>query len=227
MSQIESTHESCGYADFISEFLTFPASGLQPPVSTSSQCDVFNTVANQAQAVNSCFNIYEVNQTCPTPVDPMAGNSPYFNRKDVKTALHAPANVQWTECSNSAVFKGPSNSGPEREGDLSPDPIQHVLPQVIEATNRVLVANGDYDMIIITNGTLLSIQNTTFNGALGFQTKPTEPINIPSQGQMGIQHYERGLMWAETYKSGHMGPEYQPLVAYRHLEWLLGKRETL
>jgi carboxypeptidase D len=69
---------------------------------------------------------------------------PYFNRPDVKTALHAPMNSVWSECANRRVFTSPRGTGPEREGDLSADPIQKVLPQVIQATNRVLVANGDY-----------------------------------------------------------------------------------
>jgi carboxypeptidase D len=89
------------------------------------------------------------------------------------------------------------------------------------------VANGDYDMIIMTNGTLLSIQNMTWGGQLGFQKAPTTPINIPTQGNMGVQHYERGLMWAETYKTGHMGPGMAPKVSWRHLLWLQGKTETL
>lgn len=74
----------------------------------------------------------------------------------------------------------------------------------------MLVGNGDYDMIIITNGTLMSIQNMTWNGKLGFQEQPSTPINIAMsdlqypdvfaendspgwdgpQGIMGIQHYE-------------------------------------
>lgn len=105
-----------------------------------------------------------------------------------------------------------AGTGPEEEGDTSADPIQHVLPQVIEATNRVLIGNGDYDMIILTNGTLMSIQNMTWNGKLGFQERPSTPINIAMpdlqyaavfanpdngeagwdgpQGIMGIQHYE-------------------------------------
>jgi hypothetical protein len=49
------------------------------------------------------------------------------------------------------VFIG-GDGGPESEGDLAADPIQKVLPQVIEGTNRVLVGNGDLDMIIISNG---------------------------------------------------------------------------
>jgi carboxypeptidase D len=40
------------------------------------------------------------------------------------------------------------------------------------------VANGDYDFEIITNGTLLSIQNMTWGGELGFQTAPNTPIDI-------------------------------------------------
>jgi carboxypeptidase D len=139
------------------------------------------------------------------------------------------------------------SGGPEQEGDFSANPIEHVLPQVIEATNRVLVSNGDYDMIILTNGTLLSIQNMTWHGQLGFQSAPSSPITITlpdlqyadvfaenkmtgvdgAQGVMGVQHYERGLMWAETYQSGHMQPQYQPRVTYRHLQWLLGHIESL
>lgn len=81
------------------------------------------------------------------------------------------------------------------------------------------------DMIIISNGTLLSIQNMTWGGQLGFQQAPSTPIVIeledlqyeqayndnnyagldgPGQGTMGIQHFERGLMWAEVcFKISH------------------------
>jgi carboxypeptidase D len=141
------------------------------------------------------------------------------------------------------ILKG----GPEDENDESADPIQFVLPRVIEATNRVLVANGALDMEILTNGTLSSIQNMTWNGMMGFQSKPNMTIDITlpdlqyqslfidqygsdldnPQGIMGMQHYERGLMFAETYLSGHMQPQFQPRSAYRHLQWLLGRIETL
>ena len=67
----------------------------------------------------------------------------YFNRSDVKAALHAPDSVDWAECAVDAVFTA-GDAGPESSGDLSADPIQSVLPKVIEKTNRVLVANGDY-----------------------------------------------------------------------------------
>jgi carboxypeptidase D len=137
----------------------------------------------------------------------------YFDREDVKKAMHAPMEVSWSECSGPVFIGG---GGPESEGDLSLDPIQSVLPQVIEATNRVLVSNAALDFVIITDGTLLAIQNMTWGGKLGFQSKPSTPIVITlpdlqyqqafidngypegfenPQGTMGVQHYERGLMW--------------------------------
>lgn len=165
--------------------------------------------------------------------------------------MHAPLDTNWAECASKPVFTG-GNAGPQGEGDISADPIQHVLPQVIEATNRVLVSNGNYDFIIITNGTLLAIQNMTWNGNLGFQSRPSTLTEIdlpdlqyaplfddenlnpgyagldaPDQGVMGIHHYERGLMWAETFQSGHMQPQYQPRSSYKHLQWVLGRIKDL
>ncbi|KAG9699739.1 serine carboxypeptidase, partial [Aureobasidium melanogenum] len=209
LAKMENLHQSCGYADYIDKYLTFPASGVQPPVlfnfTSDASCDLFDLINEAALVVNPCFDIYEITQICPLLWDVLgfptqlvyspAGADVYFNRTDVKRAIHAPLNVSWAECSNNAVFTG-GNSGPETEGDTSPDPIQHVLPQVIEATNRVLIGNGDFDMIIITNGTLMSIQNMTWNGKLGFETQPSTPINITMPD----------LMYADVFASnGYKG----------------------
>ncbi|KAJ5723942.1 hypothetical protein N7488_001977 [Penicillium malachiteum] len=259
MAELASLHKSCGYEDFIETYLTFPPPGNQPVKTIDwesiGNCDVFDLVYEEAFNINPCFDLYEIPTMCPLLWDVLAfpgsleytpvGADVYFDRADVKRALHAPHNVTWSECSDESVFVG--NGGPEDEGDYSANPIEKVLPQVIEATNRVLIGNGDYDMVIITNGTLLSIQNMTWNGHLGFQSKPEKPINIKipdlqyaaafaengmtgldgPQGIMGIQHYERGLMWVETYQSGHMEPMYQPRSSYRHLSWLLNRTQEI
>ena len=102
-------------------------------------------------------------------------------------------------------------------------------------------------MDILTNATVLAIQNMTWNGMMGFQSAPSKLINIElpdlqysatfkssgfkgldaHQGIMGKQHYERGLMFAETYLSGHMEPQFQPRSSYRHLQWVLGRIDEL
>lgn len=251
LAALEEMHVSCGYDKYIEQYLTFPASGIQPAMQFNESCDVFDAVLEYALAINPCWNIYEIDAACPLQWDVLGfptvleytpvGADIYFQRPDVVKALHAPSNITWTECSVESVFVGPGDS------DSSPDPIQGVLPKVIEHTNRVLVGNGDYDFIIQTNGTLLSIQNMTWNGQLGFSERPSKPINITlvdleyaeafaengmtgvdgPQGIMGIQHYERGLMFVETYQSGHMEPEYQPRSSYRHLQWLLGRIDEI
>jgi carboxypeptidase D len=67
-----------------------------------------------------------------------AGYNPgraYFDRKDVKTAIHAPSSVTWSLCGERNVFNKHDPAGPEGEGDASPDPIQNVLPQVRLSVN--------------------------------------------------------------------------------------------
>ncbi|OWZ61190.1 hypothetical protein AYX15_06581 [Cryptococcus neoformans] len=272
MAELKDIHESCGYKAYIDRYLKFPPTENQPPLffnysdPKNITCAILDMVNELAFHVNPCFNIYGVNLMCPFLWDVLgmptqlnyAPGGVYFNRSDVKAAMHAPQHIDWAGCAAIPVFVG-GEDGPQGNGDLSRDPIQEVLPKVIEATNRVLVSNGDLgkfycsnkphillnfvlDMVIITNGTLLAIQNMTWNGKLGFQSAPSEYIFIdiddtewPSvfdsngfdgypgtQGVMGIQHYERGLMWAETFQSGHMQPQYQPRSTYRHLQWLLG-----
>jgi carboxypeptidase D len=254
MAQMEELDRSCGYASYREKYLTYPPSGVQPQTSFNYSdpgdlaCDIFDIMSNAAYQINPCWNVYEITSTCPLLSDPLGfptgltytypGLPVYFDRADVKRAIHAPENITWAECSG-PVFVD--------DDDNSVDSIQHVLPQVIEATNRVLVANGDLDMIVLTNGTLLSIQNMTWNGKMGFQEEPSKPIIITlpdlqyeatfadngfaggddPQGTMGVQHYERGLMFARTYLSGHMEPQFQPRSSYRHLQWLLGHIEAL
>ena len=264
MNTLELSHQFCGYANYTSYFLQFPPLAQQPVLDTAFNnisapginCDVWDTVYYATFQNNPCFNVYEISTTCPILSDPLAYPGSlqyqypgmggiYFNRSDVKTAMHAPQNVSWSECSG-PVFAG--TGGIYGVGDESLDPIQKVLPQVIEATGRVLVANGDYDMELITDGVLMGIQNMTWGGKLGFQTKPSTPIvinlpdlqnaaifeesgltgyNGPGQGVMGVQHFERGLMWAETFASGHMQPQFQPRSSYRHLQWVLGRIDEL
>jgi carboxypeptidase D len=258
LANLADQDEKCGYAQYRQDFMQFPPNGTQPPLyfnaTDDPDCDLWDLVYDTAYSVNPCFNVYEPNLQCPLLSDPLGfpsdliysypGLPPYFNRTDVKKALHVPVDSDWALCTG-PVFVG--EGGPEDLGDSSLDPIQAVLPRIIEATNRVLVSNGAFDLDVLGNGTMLAIQNMTWNGQQGFQTAPntTISIKIPDiqyqevfidsgfgaidspQGIMGIQHFERGLMWAETYLSGHMQPQFQPRSSYRHMQWLLGRIDAL
>ncbi|CEJ55066.1 hypothetical protein PMG11_01343 [Penicillium brasilianum] len=257
MMELESTYQECGYEEYFDKYFTYPASEVQPSrIMNYSVCDIYNMIYFEAYDPNPCWNPYRVNQACPLlwdvlgfPTDLAYEPAPetYFNRTDVKKALHVPESLEWSLCSSESVFVG-NDPGPEQQYDTSLNPTEGVLPRLIEATNRVLISNGDWDYLVITNGTLLAIQNMTWNGELGFQTRPATPINIEMpdlqwsaifeaqdgyggldgpQGLMGIQHYERGLMFAETFQAGHRQAQDQGRVSYRHVQWMLGKIDRL
>lgn len=255
-ASIHERHQSCGFADYNAKYLQYPPPGPQPPNNFSDECNgLFNDVFSAVMSVNPCFDIYQVATTCPLLYDVLGfpgsieylpvGTQPYFNRTDVKKAIHAPDEVTWTSCASKPVFAGAANS------DLSEPSSLRKLPQVIDATQNVIIGHGVLDMVLIANGTLLTIQNMTWGGKLGFQTKPRDPFYVPyhalsmagdiqspgadptdlatvaAAGVLGTTHTERGLTYVTVDLSGHMVPQYAPSAAFRHLEALLGRVDGL
>lgn len=252
---IHDLHASCGFADYNAKYLVYPPSGPQPPdyaASVSSECrGLWEEVLNEAISINPCFDVYQVATTCPLLWDVLGfpgsigylpeGGDIYFDRADVKRAIHADPGTKWEECASGPVFVG---------GDSSDPSSWVVLPHVIDATQKVIIGHGSLDMILLPNGTLLTIQNTTWGGKLGFQSPPVEPFFVPfhslstadeifgetdqtklgsiaGAGVMGTAHTERGLTYVGIDLSGHMVPQYAPSAAFRQLEFLLGRVDSL
>ena len=91
-----------------------------------------------------------------------------------------------------------------------------VLQSVIEKSKRTLIGHGGLDFILLRNGTLLTIQNMTWNGRQGFQSPIEDAFYVPyhtdfqaatmaSAGVVGNTHTERGLIFFGVDQSGHMG----------------------
>lgn len=170
--------------------------------------------------------------TCTS--SPIGYKDPYFNRSDVKAAIHAPPNTNWQPCSSKPVFASKTKKDQSPPSGIRGGP----LMRVIEATNNVIVGHGDLDMILIANGTLLTLNNLTWNGKQGFSKPPIEPFYVPyhvdpimgsiaGAGVLGGYVTERGLTFVVTVLAGHEIPEYQPSASYRHLEFLLGRISSL
>lgn len=126
------------------------------------------------------------------------------------------------------------------ETDTSPPSALSILPQVIEKNTKTIIAHGQLDFILLTNGSLMAIQNMTWGGKQGFSTGPSEwndfyvpyhsELNLGSLAGAGIfgQWWEeRSLTFVQQDLSGHMVPQYAPSAAYRQLEYLLGRIESL
>ena len=75
----------------------------------------------------------------------------YFDREDVKKAIHAPVDVDWTLCSDTITNVFPN-------GDASLPPAFTVLPNVIEKSKRSVIVHGLADFILIAEGARIVLQ---------------------------------------------------------------------
>lgn len=189
-------------------------------------------------------NIYHITDMCPHPWSVLGavnegdyvpeGEVVYFNRSDVEAALHAVPGTNWMQCTEKNVFNyGYVNN--YTIGDTSDPPATNgVLQRVIEYTNNTIIGSGNLDFLLSTNGTLLALQNMTWNGMQGFQEYPGTPLYTPyhpeynggslaGAGILGSYGVERGLTFYQIQLSGHELPGYAPGAAYRMLEILLGR----
>ncbi|MCJ1339407.1 hypothetical protein MMC09_004696 [Bachmanniomyces sp. S44760] len=241
MADIHTRADRCGYTQFLDNYLVFPPKGPlpSPPDANAPGCDLWDDIFAAASLVNPCFDIYQIATTCPLLWDVLGfpgsfdylpdGATIYFNRSDVQKAINAPP-TNWEECAG-PVFAGNGN-------DKSPPSGLSILPSVIERTNKTIIGHGMLDYILIANGTQLMIQNMTWGGKQGFQTKPSDDFFVPYHSELspstlagagvyGTTHTERGLTFVTVSLSGHMIPQYAPAAAYRQLEFLLGRIPSL
>lgn len=221
---VQERSDSCGYTDYINTYLMFPPPGPLPlPKNSSDNCDVFGDVFAAALEVNPCFNIYHILDTCPHLFNVLGivnqgdyfptGAEVYFNRSDVQEAINAPVGTDWKQCTNINVFGGPY--GNNSQGDQSLGPAQDgVLAHVIESINNTIIGVGGLDYLLPINGTLLALQNVTWNGLQGFQTPPDNDFFVPyhpeynggalaGAGVLGQWVTERGLTFYTVDLAGH------------------------
>ncbi|KAL8690469.1 MAG: hypothetical protein Q9218_004092 [Villophora microphyllina] len=218
--QQEAIHEranQCNFTSYFNTYLTFPPPPgpfpvLPDPFATENYtCDLLDDVYAAALLVNPCFNIYHITDTCPHLFDQLGIVNPgdyfpadaqvYFNRSDVQKAINAPP-TNWMQCTNKNVFGEGSNNQSLHDQSLGPAQ-DGVLQRVIEATNNTIIGVGNLDFLLPPNGTLMALQNVTWNGVQGFQSYPSNEFFTPyhpeynggslaGAGYVGNWGYERG-----------------------------------
>jgi carboxypeptidase D len=249
-ADIKRREQQCGYADYLATHLVYPPAGplpsrlpgTHPDGTTLPACDaLYWDIFDAILLLNPCFDIYHAATTCPLLWDVLgypgsmpylpAGASIYFDRADVKRAIHAPEHIVWEECSSDDVFLNGTDTS-------LPSTLSGTLAHVIDATQNVVVGHSALDVILLANGTLLALQNMTWGGVQGFQARPDQPFYVPANGMttastlaaagvFGSLVSERGLTYVAVDLAGHMVPQYAPSAAYRHVEFMLGRVDCM
>ncbi|KAI0002905.1 alpha/beta-hydrolase [Russula compacta] len=230
LAHLDSVAAACNYSGYMKKHVRYPPRGRLPLPGQSTEadpgCDVWNEIFEAALLVNPAFNIYHIfDTTIPwdvlgfpgsflqTQVEPL-----YFNRMDVKEAIHAPVHVDWTLCSNNDVFP---------QGDASLPPVFTVLPNVIEKSKRSVIAHGLADFVLIPEGTRIVLQNMTCKCYLqGFQSPIVHDSFIVDGVALGSLHTERKLTYVEVVLSGHELPGYSPEASFQVMQYLMGFRDS-
>ncbi|MBO1765075.1 hypothetical protein JQN64_28300, partial [Escherichia coli] len=164
MERSRKHNEQCGYTQYMDKYFKFPPPQepfpvLPPPSNANNySCDQFDNFYGAILEVNPCFNIYHITDMCPFRYSQLGivntgdysppGAQIYFNRTDVKLALHANPNSNWQQCTDVNVF----GNGTDRGSDTSVGPANNgVLQNVIEKTNNAIIGSGDLDMLLSTD----------------------------------------------------------------------------
>ncbi|KAI0072849.1 alpha/beta-hydrolase [Panus rudis PR-1116 ss-1] len=238
--ELQATSDACGFTDYLDN-VTYPPTGLLPlpaggtidpvsrAISTTAQCRLHSIIQRQISILNPVFDVYRVSDTFPNlwsvlgfPRDTQ--KFIYFNRTDVQNAIHAP-HINWQSCTDNSVYINRTTGGPGRDQSI-PSTLS-VLPNVIEKSERTVIVHGLADFILTAEGTRISIQNMTWNGAQGFHT-PIQPDSfiVDNMGTFGSFHQERNLTFVEFSFSGHMTPQFVPWAAFQTIAYVLGKRPS-
>ena len=213
-----------GIDTYVEDNLKYPPAGpFHVPEQFNSSKSVYSSMKKMAKKANPCFSPFNILGPSPCPLDALGMDSTtevshkynYFNRNPrVKTLIHAD-NVTYTECTQKKPFDIMKHSKTEF-------PVNTILPTVVEKSERTVVQHGTYDYIMLPNGTALAIQNMTWAGHQGFQTRPNQTLLVEGQ-PAGTFHAERKLTLVMVDKASHMIPVYKPKAAYKLLQYTLGQ----
>jgi carboxypeptidase D len=125
----------------------------------------------------------------------------FFNNATVQAYIHSPAKDNAKRCVRGIFYPDEDQSIPP---DRSPDFKKPLLARMIQQNKKYILMSSEYDYKLITNGTILALQNLTWNGAQGFSKIPQTPIFDVEKKQRGLAITERGLTFATIKGSGHL-----------------------
>ncbi|CAO1619579.1 unnamed protein product [Sympodiomycopsis kandeliae] len=211
-----------GLVGFVDKALQYPPKGpiVAPKKFLADKGDPLSFLVNPILLEdNQCFDYYNIRAKCPTQYNPLSQQNNFLeNTKGFRKAIHLSEDDTWKSCTRpSYIFpKGDSTPFSMQDGSLA---------RSIDKSTRSLIINGQDDFKLLSLGTQLGLQNTTWGGKQGFQTNPTTQAALTgaSGKKVGTYHTERKLTFALVDNAGHFVSVTQPEASLKLHKYLLGQ----
>lgn len=152
----------------------------------------------------------------PQPVNeepPCAGTKyvrEFFNRADVKQALHVNEDLQWAECSDTLDYSI------DQKGSL------FLYPELISSGLRILKFSGDTDGAVPFNGTRAWIPKLKMDVVKPWRSWKISPDSDKVAGFITVYS---GLTFATVRGAGHMVPEFRPAEAFHMFQRFINNED--
>lgn len=167
------------------------------------QCAIWKTAVNYLETVRRCFDIYNILSDCK--MNPLLPMETYFNRPDVRAALHVSGGTptRYQACNRKVL-----DTLLDQDQDHVIPPAYHIIPSLLDRGIYVRIYVGELDLLVNHKGIELMLQNMTWGGAQGFKQRPNHTF------EGGIWGQERNLSYHLFEKAGHVVPKDMPKEAF-------------
>lgn len=223
-ADIQNASQASGYLDYSAKNLLYPLEQQLP----STPEDVGHTYEAYVSAgfnTTVFFDLYDIRwkEDYAHSIDSPLGNPNSFIPQDdtflsntsIRDYIHAP-HISWVLCAAGNIFQNGT--------DTSPYPVYSVLPNVIEKSERTIIAHAIYDGLLLQNGTAVALQNLTWGGGRGFTEPPTQVVLDEQGGRVGTFTHDRKLSFVVAERGGHSIPGDDGLGGLALIRSLLGQR---
>ncbi|GJJ10947.1 hypothetical protein Clacol_005176 [Clathrus columnatus] len=172
-----------------------------------------------------------------TSPEPPQDASPMLNDPRTVRAIHAPQSKCWREtfgCRFSYPFGSNIDAGEvpntNQWGDPSPATttfLSDLFHNISLINGKVIVSEGNDDLIITARTMIIAIQNVTFGGIQGFSMEPGTAWYGDDGSFAGVVHQERGVTYVLFLAAGHLTAMWQPSRYHTFVkEFILGNNRN-
>ena len=240
VAELQAKAAPFGLDTYYADYMVYPPKGPLPQLANWTGPETYDIWGDVLDTWNGahCSSVYDISTQCPETLDPLGfpldANSPSYdnflnNQTGFLAAINAKPGVTFLACKDD-IF--------DYVGDAPPNEV--IMPQLIERSEHVVIGGGDRDILLLTMGSELVIQNLTWGGQQGFQEGSKTDL-VTSEGVRGHYITERSLSLVEFYYAGRecssrvrscansedMIPQNDGEAAYKATKYLIGTLDSL